>query len=66
MKYYDVILVRNCSRPDVCVFYDEDREKAIKEMGKYVEKHGFPLMIKMGLFLFRMWFLENGNRPGKK
>jgi len=47
---YDVLLVSQHYKPIVgyagpekyiCIFYDEDREKAISEMNKYVKRHGF-------------------------
>ena len=40
---YKVVLKRHrpSVRPDVCVFYDEDRKKTLKEMQKYVKAHGF-------------------------
>ena len=43
MVQYSVILKRyeGSSRPDVVVFWDEDREKAISEMRKYVKENGF-------------------------
>lgn len=43
MVEYSVILKRypGSSRPDVCIFQNEDREKAIAEMQKYVKKNGF-------------------------
>lgn len=43
MVEYSVILKRfpGSSRPDVCIFRDEDREKALKEMLAYANKHGF-------------------------
>ena len=49
---YDVIAKRheNCSRPDVCLFYDEDRERAIKYMEEYDKKHGFTIDEKDGTF----------------
>lgn len=49
---YDVILKRHCgsSRPNVCIFYDEDREKSIKEMQKYINTHGFTIVEKDGRF----------------
>lgn len=49
---YDVILKRHsgCSRPNVCIFYDEDREKSIKEMQKYAKEHGFSIVEKDGRF----------------
>lgn len=49
---YDVILKRhsNSHRPNVCVFYDEDKETAIKEMDKYRKNHGFTIIEKDGRF----------------
>lgn len=43
MVEYSVILKRfkGSSRPDVCIFRDEDREAAIREMRKYCVKNGF-------------------------
>ena len=45
MIAYSVILKRfpGSSRPDVCIFRDEDREAAIREMQKYVRKNGFTI-----------------------
>ena len=37
-------------RPDVCVFYDEDRDIALKEMQKYVKANGFLITEKDGCF----------------
>ena len=47
---YDVLLVEQSYKPVVgyvgpekytCIFYDEDREKALKEINKYVKQYGF-------------------------
>lgn len=47
---YDVLLVSQQYKPVVgyvgpekyiCIFYDEDREKALAEMNKYVKRYGF-------------------------
>lgn len=45
MIEYSVILKRfqGSSRPDVCIFRDEDREAAIREMRNYADKHGFSI-----------------------
>lgn len=49
-KIYDVLLVQQQYIPGkgysgekkyICVFYDTDKKKAIKAMGKYVDTHGF-------------------------
>lgn len=50
LKYYDVVAKRRSSRPDVILFYDEDREEAIKFMAKYAKKHGFTIDDKDGTF----------------
>ncbi|MCI9517467.1 MAG: hypothetical protein HFI80_10760 [Lachnospiraceae bacterium] len=49
---YDVIAKRheNCTRPDVVLFYDENKETAIKFMGDYDKKNGFTLYEKDGRF----------------
>lgn len=47
---YDVLLKQRNYKPVIghygepkyiCIFYDEDRNKALKEMQKYVKEHGF-------------------------
>ena len=47
---YDVLLKERHYKPVTgyygepkytCIFYDEDRNKALKEMQKYVDSHGF-------------------------
>lgn len=47
---YDVLLKQRNYKPVtgyygepkyICIFYDEDRNKALKEMQKYVKGHGF-------------------------
>lgn len=45
MIEYSVILKRfpGSSRPDVCIFRDEDREAAIREMRSYVKQNGFTI-----------------------
>lgn len=52
MIEYEVILKRGprSSRPDVCIFRDEDREKAINEMLKYTNKYGFTVLDKDGRY----------------
>lgn len=49
---YDVIAKRRSgnSRPDVILFYDEDRETAIKFMDKYYKQNGFTIVEKDGRF----------------
>lgn len=44
-KIYDVIAKRHegSSQPDICLFYDDDREEAIKFIEKYDKKHGFSI-----------------------
>ena len=41
---------RPSARPDVCIFYDDDRNLALKEMQKYVKKNGFTIYDKDGRF----------------
>lgn len=49
---YDVILKRHdgSSRPDVCIFYDEDRELSVAVMADYDKKNGFSITEKDGRF----------------
>lgn len=50
MIEYHVMLKRfpGSSRPDVCVFRDDNRETALKEMHKYVKQNGFTVWDKDG------------------
>ena len=52
MVEYSVVLKRfeGSSRPDVCVFRDDDRETAIREMQKYCKKNGFSVYDSDGHF----------------
>lgn len=52
MVEYSVILKRfqGSSRPDVCIFRDEDREKAIREMARYARENGFTVKDRDGTF----------------
>lgn len=49
---YKVILKRHkpATRPDICVFYDEDRTTALNAMAKYVKANGFSIRERDGLF----------------
>lgn len=49
---YDVIAKRHrgSSRPNVVLFYDHDREKAIKFMGNYRIKNGYSVRDSDGVF----------------
>jgi hypothetical protein len=55
MIEYSVMLKRfaGSSRPDVCIFRDEDRGKALAEMRKYVRKNGFTVHDSDGTFTIR-------------
>ena len=52
MIEYSVMLRRyaGSSRPDVCVFRDEDREKALRVMEKYVRENGCAVQDKDGRY----------------
>lgn len=52
MVEYSVMLKRykGSDRPDVCIFFDEDREKAIAAMRKYVKENGFTVKDPDGRF----------------
>lgn len=60
MVQYSVILKRyeGSSRPDVIIFQDEDREKAISEMKKYVKANGFTVYDRDGRFTIKTVVLE--------
>lgn len=52
MIEYSVVLKRykGSSRPNVIIFRDEDREKAIKEMAKYRKANGYIVQDPDGKF----------------
>lgn len=52
MVEYAVMLRRfqGSHRPDVCIFRDEDREKAIREMHSYGMKNGFTVKDNDGTY----------------
>ncbi len=52
MVEYSVILKRHrgSTRPDVCLFRDEDRNAALREMRKYCQKYGFTVQDRDGRF----------------
>lgn len=52
MIEYHVMLkrFRGSSRPDVCIFRDEDREVAIRAMRKYSKENGFSIVDRDGRF----------------
>lgn len=60
MIEYSVILKRykGSSRPDVCIFRDEDREKAIKAMRDYDRKNGFSVCDSDGRYTIADIVLE--------
>lgn len=60
MVEYSVILKRyeGSSRPDVVIFRDENRDKAIEEMRKYDKKYGFSVQDKDGIFSIKTILLE--------
>lgn len=49
---YDAILRRHngSARPDVCIFYDEDKELVINKIADYDKKNGFTITEKDGRF----------------
>lgn len=52
MIEYSVMLKRypGSTRPDVCIFRDEDRAVALREMYRYVKKNGFSIFDRDGHF----------------
>lgn len=52
MVEYSVILKRHkgSSRPDVCIYSDENRDQALKEMRRYCKTEGFAVRDHDGRF----------------
>lgn len=67
-KIYDVIAKRynENSRPDVILFYDEDRETAIKFMRDYKKKNGFTIYEKDGWFTIKNIILRERYSNGEE
>lgn len=64
---YDVVAKRHrpSSRPDVVLFYDEDRETAIEFMRDYGRKNGFTIEDKEGRFTIADIILREREATGK-
>jgi hypothetical protein len=64
---YDVIAKRhrNSTRPNVCLFYDEDREKAIRFMKEYDKKNGFSIQETDGRFTIANLILRERTTTGE-
>ena len=64
---FDVILKRykGSTKPNTCIFYDEDREIAIKEMKKYVDKKGFTITEGKNVFTIADVILKERESTGK-
>ena len=67
MNVYDVILERHSTsaRKNVCIFYDEDKELAIKKMADYVKKNGFTITEKDGRFSIATLILRERKSTGE-
>ena len=67
MNVYDVILKRHSgsARKDVCIFYDEDKELAIKKMAEYVKKNGFSITEEDGRFSIATIILRERKPTGE-
>ena len=67
MNIYDVILKRhsNCTRKDVCIFYDEDKTLALEKMAEYVKKNGFTITEKEGRFTIATVILRERTPTGE-
>ena len=67
-KIYDVIAKRHkgCSKPDICLFYDYDREEVIKYIEKYNKKHGFTIDEKGKTYTIADIVLRERESIGKK
>lgn len=67
MIEYSVVLKRHkgSSRPDVCVFRDESKAAALKEMHKYCMKNGFSVYDRDGRFtISNIVLIEKENVAG--
>ena len=64
---FDVILKRHegSTKPNTCIFYDEDREVAIEEMKKYVNKNGFTIAEGKNIFTIADVILKERESTGK-
>ena len=64
---FDVILKRyeGSTKPNTCIFYDEDREVAIEEMKKYVNKNGFTIAEGKNIFTIADVILKERESTGK-
>ena len=67
-KIYDVIAKRHSGgiRPDVCLYYDDDREQAMEFMSKYCKKNGFSIKEKEGTFSIANLLLIERESTGEK
>ena len=67
MNVYDVILKRHSgsNRKNVCIFYDEDKELAIKKMAEYVKKNGFTITEEDGRFSIATIILRERKPTGE-
>ena len=64
---FDVILKRyeTSKKPNTCIFYDEDRDVAINEMGKYVKSHGFSIIDGKNTFTIADVILRERESTGR-
>lgn len=67
-KIYDVIAKRHkgSTQSDVCLFYDYDREEAIKYMEKYDKEHGFSIDEKGKTYSIADIVISERESTGKK
>lgn len=65
-RIYEVVLIQHdaSSMSDVCIFYDENRELAIREMLKYRKKHGFSITTNRGTFSIKNIILRERKSTG--
>ena len=67
-KIYDVIAEKYSGdpRPDIILFYDEDKETAIKFMREYKKKHGFSIYENHNEFSVANLMLRDRTSDGKE
>lgn len=62
---YDVVVKRHHTGNTVCLFYDEDREKAIDYMEKYRKRNGFSIEEKGKRYSIADLILREREATGK-
>ena len=62
---YEAIAKRQPYKPDVVLFYDEDRKQTIKFLHQYRRQHGYSVKDSMGTFTVRDLILRERTTTGE-